>query len=300
MAHDRARRLRRRARRVGVRKNCASKCALWWRLSSSSGVSPTRRAQRDMKRVSSEKKPCSRPSSARMSPSRSPTTNVLPSRTLRVRSDTRERPAAAWSRHGPVGALVGGGDDFDVAMLAHPVAAARAASIRGSMADRVGHRALVVDQEAGLPVDHELARGALRETRSPASRRRAPRPSPSRTAHPTGSASAARGHGRTASASTARRPRPRSGRDLPSMWGATSRSKNACCPGWMTPANTSGTSTARAAAIARCGPFSGSCARPRADSRPCAPAAARPAGRSGSGWRELPQRRAVPMRAGRG
>ena len=29
------------------------------------------------------------------------------------------------------------------------------------------------------------------------------------------------------------------------------------CPGWITPANTSGTSMARAAAIARCGPFSG-------------------------------------------
>src|SRR5271168_3160999 len=103
-----------------------------------------------MKRVSSEKKPWSRPSSARTSPRRSPTTNVLPSRTLRIRSDTSEDPVGRRKRHGPIDLLVSGGDDFAIAMLTHPRSAVAGLDPR-QMADRVCHRPLVVDQEAGLP-----------------------------------------------------------------------------------------------------------------------------------------------------
>src|ERR1700733_12625140 len=115
-----------------------------------------------MKRVSSEKKPCSRPASGRTSPRRSPRTNVLPSRTLRVRSDTGECIPRARERHGSKGTFVRGGDDVDVAILAHPGPAVP----RGDPLEpayRVAHPTLIMDEEASLPIDDELARRALGE-----------------------------------------------------------------------------------------------------------------------------------------
>src|SRR6202041_3859804 len=81
---------------------------------------PTSRTQREMKRVSPLKKPCSRPSSARTSPSLSPTTKVLPSRTLWVRSDKCDGLRDARAHHRAVGPLVGGGDHVNVAVLGNP------------------------------------------------------------------------------------------------------------------------------------------------------------------------------------
>ena len=149
------------------------------------------------------------PSSARRSPSRSPTTNVLPSSTLRVRSDMRYASSAALAP--PTGRSArrrrrrrrrrnarrprpGTRAPRSVA-AARPRPPSRARRRPGSRSSR--------RPRARTP--------RPRETRSPASRRRAPRPSPSRTAPSSGSASAARGHVRTASASRPRRPRRRSG-----------------------------------------------------------------------------------------
>ena len=80
--------------------------------------------------------------------------------------------ATRRERHGPVGALVGGGDDLAIAMLAHPVTAVTCIDSR-QMADRVGHRPLVLDQESGPAIDHELTGRALRECdhRGPAGER---------------------------------------------------------------------------------------------------------------------------------
>src|ERR1700733_13266899 len=98
-----------------------------------------------MKRVSSEKKPCSRPSSARTSPSRSPSTNVLPSRTLRVRSDTRECSRRGWEHDRSKGMFVGGGNHVGVAILAHPGSAVPR-SDPPQAPDCDSHLALVVDE----------------------------------------------------------------------------------------------------------------------------------------------------------
>ena len=91
-------------------------------LSSSDGGCGTCRTQRCPNHVSAEKTPCCRPSSPRMSTSRSPPTNVPASRTLGVRSEDGDRLARRVRRHRRVGALIGGRDDVEVAAIAHPVA----------------------------------------------------------------------------------------------------------------------------------------------------------------------------------
>jgi hypothetical protein len=83
------------------------------------------------RRASCPMSPGTLASSVRTSPRRSATTNVLPSRTLKLRSDTREGPRGAPVRHRPVGSLVGGGDDINVAVLATQPRQSRAA-IRGN------------------------------------------------------------------------------------------------------------------------------------------------------------------------
>src|ERR1700733_7126258 len=101
-----------------------------------------------MKRVSSEKKPCSRPPSERRSPRLSPTTNVLPSSTLSVRLGTNQRRLRCVERHRAVDTLVGRGDDVDVAMRGDPGSAATRGD-GGEPADRGGHSLLVGDEVAG-------------------------------------------------------------------------------------------------------------------------------------------------------
>ena len=167
----------------GVRKKRAPKCALLVEAQQLQRPRRRRRStQREMKRVSSEKKPCSRPSSARRSPRRSPTTNVLPSRTLSVRSDTRgPLPARARLRHRPVAALVRGRDDVDVAVRRHPGPAV-ARHDRRQPADRVRHRSLVRRPESRSCPPPRAPEPRPRGTRSPGSRRPSPRPSPCRTA----------------------------------------------------------------------------------------------------------------------
>ena len=209
-----------------------------------------------MKRVSSEKKPCSRPSSARTSPSRSPTTKVLPSSTLRVRSDTRERRRDAPGAP-PTGRCARRRRRRRRRRNARSPRPGSPARDRWQPADGRGHRPLVVDEKARPAFDHELAQPRPRGNAITG----VPQASASTITMPNGSSQrigissprARANSERLAAPPTSPTKRTRS----PSMCGATSRSKNACWPGWMTPASTSGTSAARAAAIARCGPFSG-------------------------------------------
>src|SRR5271167_25747 len=116
-----------------------------------------------MKRVSSEEKPCSLLVSSATSPWRSPTTNVLLSRTLMLRSRTRNT-GGSWDERGPghrtVGLLIGRGDHIDITVRGHPSATLSGRDARQAT-DRGGHGRLVIDQEPGMAVHDELARRAL-------------------------------------------------------------------------------------------------------------------------------------------
>src|SRR5271154_5708767 len=90
-----------------------------------------------------------------MSPRRSLTTKGLPSRTLRVRSDNRHR-LRSRSRGGTVGGLVRPSYDVDVAVFCDPCSTVTRGDAPQAPDGR-GHHRLVLDEEASLPIDHQLA-----------------------------------------------------------------------------------------------------------------------------------------------
>src|SRR5579863_5284348 len=94
-----------------------------------------------------------------MSPRRSPTTKVLPSRTLSVRSDKRGGSRALVG-YQAVGLLVGARDDVSVAVLGYPGAAVARGDAR-EVGDSGCHPQLVIYEEPRFPIEHELDGGAL-------------------------------------------------------------------------------------------------------------------------------------------